>query len=112
MDHHASTMPVPGSGEPIEPTFTERCEYKLEIIPPDFIIQCRRAEIVLKDGVEVARGYHRTVYTPGDNVSTACEEVRKVAEALWPVPLPAPEEFPGVPFPFPEPEENESSELE
>ena len=63
--------------------YTERCEYKLEIIPPYSIIQCRRADIVEKDGVEVARGYHRTTYSPGDNVSTACTEVQQVAQALW-----------------------------
>ena len=84
---HASTMPVPGSGEPV---FTERCEYKLEIIPPNFVIQCRRADIVEKDGVEIARGYHRTSYVPGDDISTACAEVQKVAEALWPTTRPAP----------------------
>ena len=93
MDHphiHSGIMPVPGD----DPTFTERYEYKLEIIPPNFIIQCRRADIVEKDGVEIARGYHRTSYAPGDDVSTACPEVQKVAAALWPtpVPLPAPEE--------------------
>ena len=33
--------------------FTERSEHKLEIIPPYSIIQCRRADIVEKDGVEV-----------------------------------------------------------
>ena len=111
MDHHASTMPVPGSGEP---TFTERCEYKLEILSSNFIIQCRRADIIEKDGVEIARGYYRTSYAPGDDVSDACAEVQKVAEALWPVTLPAPEpiEYPGTPFPFPTPEEDESSELE
>ena len=29
-------------------TFTESIEYKLEIIPPYLIIQCRRADIVFK----------------------------------------------------------------
>ena len=86
---HASTMPAPESGEP---KFTERCEYKLEIIPPNFTIQCRRADIVEKDGVEIARGYVRTSYTPGDDVSKACSEVQKVANALWPTTRPAPEE--------------------
>ena len=33
--------------------FTERCEHKIEIIPPYNILQCRRADIVEKDGVEV-----------------------------------------------------------
>ena len=86
--HIIDGLPNPGS----DPTFTERCEYKLEIIPPNSIIQCRRADIVEKDGVEIARGYHRTVYNPGDDVSGACEEVQKVAAALWPTTLPAPEE--------------------
>ena len=63
--------------------FTERCEYKLEIIPPHNVIQCRRADIVEKDGVEVGRTYHRTVYYPGDDVTGACSEVSAVASALW-----------------------------
>ncbi len=64
-------------------TFSETIEYKLEIIPPYSIIQCRRADIVLKDGAEIARGYHRTVYTPGQSVATAPAEVQKVAGVLW-----------------------------
>ena len=63
--------------------YAEKVEYKLEIIPPWSIIQCRRADIVLKDGVEIARGYHRCVYSPGDDVSGACQEVQDVAAALW-----------------------------
>jgi len=63
--------------------YEEKIEYKLEIIPPWSIIQCRRADIVLKDGVEIARGYHRTVYSPGDDVSEAPQEVQDVAAALW-----------------------------
>ena len=77
---HASTMPVPESGEP---TFTERCEYKLEIIPPNFIIQCRRADIVEKNGVEIGRQYQRHCVCPGDDVSEECAEVKSVANALW-----------------------------
>lgn len=64
-------------------TFSENIEYKLEIIPPYQVIQCRRADIILKDGVEIARGYHRTCYVPGQSVATAPAEVQKVAEALW-----------------------------
>lgn len=63
--------------------FTERSEYKLEIIPPHNIIQCRRADIVEKDGVEVGRKYHRMVHVPGSDLSTACSEVVAVAGALW-----------------------------
>jgi len=64
-------------------TFTESFEYKLEIIPPYSIIQCRRADIISKDGAEVARSYQRSVYSPGDDVSEAPQEVQDVAGALW-----------------------------
>lgn len=63
--------------------FTERVEHKLEIIPPYSIIQCRTANVVEKDGVEVGRTYHRGVYVPGSDVSAACEDVKKVSQALW-----------------------------
>ena len=63
--------------------FTERCEYKLEIIPPYNVIQCRRADIVEKDGTEVGRQYHRMAYVPGSDLSMACPEVVAVAGALW-----------------------------
>ena len=63
--------------------YEEKIEHKLEIIPPWSIIQCRRADIVLKDGVEIARGYHRHVRCPGDDVSSDCQELQDVAAALW-----------------------------
>ena len=64
-------------------TFTERQEHKLEIIPPYNIIQCRRADIVEKDGKEVGRTYHRHIRVPGEDVSNDCEELQSVAAALW-----------------------------
>ena len=64
-------------------SFTERQEYQLEIIPPYSIIQCRRADIIEKDGVEVGKTYHRHVRTPGEDVSNDCEELQAVATALW-----------------------------
>ena len=63
--------------------FTEKKEYKLEIIPPYSIIQCREANIVEKDGTEVGRTYHRHVRAPGDDVSGDCAELQAVANALW-----------------------------
>ncbi len=63
--------------------FTERQEYKLEVIPPYSVIQCRRADIVEKDGKEVGRSYHRHVRSPGDDVSGDCAELQAVATALW-----------------------------
>ena len=63
--------------------FTERCEHKIEIIPPYSILQCRRADIVEKDGVEVGRQYHRHVRVPGDDMTNECAEMQAVATALW-----------------------------
>ena len=63
--------------------FTERSEYKLEIIPPHNIIQCRRADIVEKDGAEVGRQYHRMVHVPGSDMSMACSVAQAVAGVLW-----------------------------
>ena len=64
-------------------SFTERHEHQLEIIPPFSIIQCRRADIIEKDGVEVGRTYHRHCRVPGDDVSEDCTELQAVAAALW-----------------------------
>ena len=63
--------------------FIERQEYKLEILPPYSIIQCRRADIIEKDGVEVGRSYHRHVRYPGDEVINDCADLQAVANALW-----------------------------
>jgi len=63
--------------------FTEKQQYKVEVIPPYSILQVRRADIVLKDGVEVGRTYHRHVRVPGDDVSSDAAEVQAIAGALW-----------------------------
>ena len=63
--------------------FTERHEHKIEIIPPYSILQCRRADIVEKDSIEVGRSYHRHVCSPGDDVSNEYNEIQAVAAALW-----------------------------
>jgi len=63
--------------------FTERHEYQLEIIPPYSIIQCRRADIIEKDGVEVGKTYHRHCRVPGEDVSEDCAELQACAAALW-----------------------------
>ena len=64
-------------------TFTERHEHKIEIIPPYSVLQCRRADIIEKDGVEVSRTYHRHVCAPGDDMTDECAEMQAVASALW-----------------------------
>lgn len=63
--------------------FTEQQAYKIEV-NEDLSIGVRRADIVLKDDVEVGRTYHRAVFQPGDDVSGEVQEVQDVAAAVWP----------------------------
>lgn len=64
-------------------TITERQEYQIEIIPPYSILQCRRADIIERDGVEISRSYHRHTKVPGDDMSGEPTEMQAVAAAIW-----------------------------
>lgn len=46
-------------------------------------IQVRRADKVLRDGVEIAKTYHRYVLAPGDDLSGQDARVAAVATAVW-----------------------------
>ena len=83
--------------------YTEKQEYQVEIIPPYNVLQVRCADIVLKDGVEVARSYRRHVCNPGDDVSTDCAVVQTIAPLLWTTDVVAAYEA-SIPSEPPEPE--------
>ena len=63
-------------------TYTERAEFKEEILPNQ-TIQLRVATVVERDGVEVGRTYHRSVFTPGADLAEAPSEVQAIAGVLW-----------------------------
>lgn len=63
--------------------FTERQEHYVEVLPHFYILQCRRADVVMKNGIEISRSYERYTRNPGEDVSNDCEEVKKIAAALW-----------------------------
>ena len=63
-------------------TYTERLELKEEILP-DQTIQLRVATVVERDGEEVGRQYHRSVFTPGADLNEAPDEVKAIAGVLW-----------------------------
>lgn len=63
--------------------FTEKTQHKLEILPPFNIIQCRTENIVEKDGEPVGSTFFREVFVPGSDISSACEDVKKIANLLW-----------------------------
>ena len=47
------------------------------------VIQVRQAEIITKDGNEIARNFSRWVLSPGDDVSTQDSKVKAIATAVW-----------------------------
>ncbi len=55
---------------------------KIEVVEGDFV-QVRTDTIVEKDGVEIARTYHRRVLSPGVDLTEEDARVRAVAEAVW-----------------------------
>ena len=61
---------------------TETQAYKIEV-NEDMSLGVRRADIILKDGVEIARSYVRQVLMPGSDVSAEPQEVQDVAAAVW-----------------------------
>jgi len=73
--------------------FTEKQEYKVEVIPPFNHVQVRRADIVLKDNKEVGRTFWREALVCGsldgsDNlvdtdVSSKAQVVKDVCSAVW-----------------------------
>ena len=62
--------------------FTETQEYKIEVLE-NGTLQVRRSDIVLKDGTEVGRQFHRHVLTPGSDLSNEVQRVKDVANATW-----------------------------
>ncbi|MCG3770191.1 MAG: hypothetical protein JW384_01334 [Nitrosomonadaceae bacterium] len=46
-------------------------------------VNVRRADLVLKDGVEIAKTYHRHVLSPGDDLAKEDAKVVAIAQATW-----------------------------
>lgn len=55
---------------------------KIEIVETN-AIQIRTATIIEKDGVEIARTYHRHVVNPTDSVENEDARVQAIANAIW-----------------------------
>ena len=55
---------------------------KVELVENNSI-QIRTATIIEKDGVELARTFHRHVVAPGDDVTNEDPKVQAIANAIW-----------------------------
>lgn len=55
---------------------------KIEVLENNSI-QVRTANVIEKDGVEIARTYHRHVVQPNEDISEEDAKVQAVANAVW-----------------------------
>jgi hypothetical protein len=55
---------------------------QIEIVA-DWNIQVRQATIIEKDGVQVARTFHRWVLTPDMDISGQEQKVKDICNAAW-----------------------------
>ena len=46
-------------------------------------IQIRNANIIERDGIEIAKAYHRHVINPLDDITNEDAKVQTIANALW-----------------------------
>jgi hypothetical protein len=49
----------------------------------DWNVQVRQATTIEKDGVQVARTFHRWVLNPDSDISTQEQKVKDIANAAW-----------------------------
>ena len=82
-------------------SLSESIEYdKIEVVGQYKIVQCRKATVIKKDGVELTRSFNRFVLDPGtldasdnlvdnpldkepDGVTAIADEVKSVCNAVW-----------------------------
>lgn len=55
---------------------------KIEVLENNSI-QIRTATIIEKDGIEIAKTYHRHVLSPGDDINNEDVKVKSIANAIW-----------------------------
>ena len=55
---------------------------RIEVVS-DWNIQVRQATVIEKDGVQVARSFHRWVLTPDMDISGQEQKVQDIANAAW-----------------------------
>jgi len=55
---------------------------KIEIVGSHKHIQIRQATVILDDGVEISRSFHRRVVGPLDDVSNETDEIKALAAVV------------------------------
>ena len=62
---------------------TERTEIDQIEIVQQWNIQVRQATTIERDGVQIARTFHRWVLTPDSDISAQEQKVKNIANAAW-----------------------------
>ena len=63
---------------------TETTEYdKIEVVGPFKAVQARKATIIKKDGVEIARSFDRSTFQSDQDVSAEADEIKAICNAVW-----------------------------
>ena len=55
---------------------------KIEVVTNDSV-QVRQATVILEDGVELSKSYHRWALNKGDDISEQDPKVQAVCKAVW-----------------------------
>ena len=55
---------------------------KIEVLESG-VLQVREATRIMRDGEEIAKTYHRTSLTPGQNLTGQPANVQAIAQAAW-----------------------------
>ena len=64
--------------------YTETIEYdRIEVVGQYKHVQIRKAEVVKKDGKEIARTFNRHSVTPDQDISAEPDEVKAICNAVW-----------------------------
>ena len=56
---------------------------KIEVVSPHRSVEVRTDTVVMEDGTELSRSYHRHVLHPNVNISAENSEVQAVCNAVW-----------------------------
>ena len=63
---------------------TETTEYdRIEVVGPYKTVLFRKALIVKKDGVEIARSFERSSLASDQDITTQPDEIKAVCNAVW-----------------------------
>ena len=61
---------------------TEKTEQRLELLP-NGVIQVRDVRIIMDDGVEISKSYHRKVIDVDEDTTNESPRLKAIATTLW-----------------------------